>query len=502
MANFLKSLFVKGIEIDPDGATSAQVLSYNGTKFVPAAAAAGGSSVTVSDTAPVSPTAGDVWYESDTGILFVRYDSYWVEVGGAIGSTGTTGATGATGATGPGDALIANPLSQFAATTSTQLAGVISDETGTGSLVFSTSPTFTGTPTLPTGTIATTQTAADSSTKVATTEFVTTAIPVTNLLTNGAMRVAQRNTSVASLSNTGGTYHTADRFAFTVINTAGTWTQSVANDAPTGSGFTTSLKLLCTTATATLGASSLCFVSQRIEGQNVQSICKGTASAKTLTLSFWVKALQTGTYIASLYDHPNNRNVAQAYTISVTNTWEYKTLIFPADTTGAFNNDSSVGLQVNWSLAAGSTYSSGTLATTWATYVAANEFVGATNVASAINNYWQMTGAQLTVGSAATPFEERPIGTELALCQRYYQVSNGSVGTYANNGGNPTAYLKTVVTMRATPTLTVITAPSYTNASALTGDQLSKDGNRFYITVTALGVGYADNFVYSLSAEL
>ena len=88
MANFLKSLFVKGIEIDPAGATNAQVLSYNGTKFVPAAAAAGGSSVTVSDTAPVSPTAGDVWYESDTGILFVRYDSYWVEVGGDAGPEG------------------------------------------------------------------------------------------------------------------------------------------------------------------------------------------------------------------------------------------------------------------------------------------------------------------------------------------------------------------------------------------------------------------------------
>ena len=81
MANFLKSLFVKGVEIDPAGATSAQVLAYNGTKFAPATASGGGSSVTVSDTAPVSPTAGNLWYKSDTGAMYIRYDSFWIEVG-------------------------------------------------------------------------------------------------------------------------------------------------------------------------------------------------------------------------------------------------------------------------------------------------------------------------------------------------------------------------------------------------------------------------------------
>ena len=81
MANFLKSLFVKGVEIDPAGATSAQVLAYNGTKFAPATASGGGSSVTVSDTAPESPTAGNMWFKSDTGNLLVYYDSYWIDAG-------------------------------------------------------------------------------------------------------------------------------------------------------------------------------------------------------------------------------------------------------------------------------------------------------------------------------------------------------------------------------------------------------------------------------------
>jgi hypothetical protein len=240
-----------------------------------------------------------------------------------------------------------------------------------------------------------------------------------NLLINGAMQVAQRGTSVTGISSTGGTYNTADRQQM-YIDTAGTWTQSVENDAPTGSGFRKSLKMLCTTANASLSAGSLLQVRQWIEGQNLQQVKKGTASAEQLTLSFWVKSNVTGTYIVSPFDNDNTRIVSKSYTINASDVWEYKTITFPADTTGVFDNDNGGSLLIRFILAAGTTYTSGTLQTTWGTNTAANAAVGQTNLAAATDNYWQITGVQLEVGSTATEFEFKPIDVELAQCQRYF----------------------------------------------------------------------------------
>jgi hypothetical protein len=245
-----------------------------------------------------------------------------------------------------------------------------------------------------------------------------------NLIINGAMQVAQRNTSVASITS-GFDYRTADRWNF-YVSSLGTWTNSVENDAPTGSGFRKSFKNLCTTADASPSASDECFVSQKIEGQNLQQVLKGTSSAKELTLSFWVKSNVTGTYIAELYDNDNTRSVSKSYTISASATWEKKTITFPADTTGAFDNDNALSLYVNFWQGAGSNLTSGTLATSWGSVTTANRAVGQTNLAAATNNYWQVTGVQLEVGPAPTPFEFLPVQTEFALCQRYYQRSSSS----------------------------------------------------------------------------
>jgi len=320
-----------------------------------------------------------------------------------------------------------------------------------------------------------------------------------NLLINGAMQVTQRKsvgTAVTGITTSG--IYTADRHYFDVV-TAGTWTQTTVASAPDGSGLRNSLKLQCTTAQATpTGA----FIRQAIEGQNLQSVRKGTSSAKTLTLSFWVAAFQTGTYICELYDQDNTRQCSKAYTINASATWEYKTLTFPADTTGTWDNDNGLSLFAVWAISAGTVYTSGTLNTTWGTVVTANRFVGQTNVASSTSNYWQMTGAQLTVGSVATPFEFKSYANDLRECQRYYQVSYGAVAGYGAPGNAPAQYIKAVETMKSTPTLTIVTAPTYTNASSLVADQLSLDGNRFYFSVGALtGVGYVDSFVYSLNAE-
>jgi hypothetical protein len=193
-------------------------------------------------------------------------------------------------------------------------------------------------------------------------EYMTPYAGRRNLIMNGAMQVAQRGTSVAGI--TGGSYNTADRWS-TNLNALGTWTQSIENDAPAGSGFNKSLKMLCTAADASPAASDILTINQGFEGQDLQQIAKGTSSAKQLTLSFWVKSNVTGTYIANFADVDNDRRVSLSYTINASATWEKKTLAFPADTTGAFDNDNAASLYLQMYLSAGSNFTSGTLATVW-----------------------------------------------------------------------------------------------------------------------------------------
>jgi hypothetical protein len=238
-----------------------------------------------------------------------------------------------------------------------------------------------------------------------------------NLIINGAMQVAQRGTSVTGITVPG--YFTADRYNANVTS-IGTWTQSVEADAPTGSGLRNSLKMLCTTADAAPSANDILLVQQRIEGQDAQRIKKGTASAEQLAVSFWVKSNVTGTYIAELNDPDNIRTVSATYSVSASATWERKTITFPADTTGALDNDNNNSLLLNFWLGSGSTFNSGTLQTTWASQTNANRAVGQTNLAASTNNYWQVTGVQLETGPVATPFEFEPYEATLRKCQRYY----------------------------------------------------------------------------------
>lgn len=269
--------------------------------------------------------------------------------------------------------------------------------------------------------------------------------PNRNLLYNGAMQISQRGTSSTAIT-TGG-YRTADRWNSDIVS-LGTWTQDIQNDAPTGSGFRRSLRMLCTTADAAPSASDNLWLVQSLEGQDCQRIAKGTPLAKTLTLSFWVKSNVTGTYVAFLFDNDNTRSVSASYTISATNTWEKKVITFPADTIGVLDNDNGDSFRVYFGLAAGSNFTSGTLARAWGPYSAANVAVGQVNVAAAINNYWQITGVQLETGDA-TEFEFKSFGQELRECQRYYRIVRGIIGA-----GNSTTQIAATVsfdTMRAAP---------------------------------------------------
>jgi hypothetical protein len=285
-----------------------------------------------------------------------------------------------------------------------------------------------------------------------------------NLLYNGAMQVAQRGTSTTGITTT--TYNTADRWKQSVT-TCGTWTQTVENDAPTGSGFRKSLKVLCTTADAAPAAGDVVIIGQSLEGQDLQRIAKGTSDAQQLTLSFWVKSNVTGTYVAYLGDTDNTRQVGSQYTISASATWEKKTITFPADTTGAFTNNNGESLLVRFWLAAGSNFTSGTIRSTWTASTNADLAVGQTNVAAATNNYWQITGVQLEVGPVATAFEFKSYHQELAECQRYFYKSSASTEFFANGfvatSGQKMVHATLPVSMRATPSVTPIDAAANSN---------------------------------------
>jgi hypothetical protein len=283
--------------------------------------------------------------------------------------------------------------------------------------------------------------------------------PFRNIVINGDMSLAQRSTSVASLT-TGG-YRTLDRWYFD-INSFGTWTMSQSTDTPTGQGFATSLKVDCTTADASPAAGDYLQLIQIFEGQNLQYLKKGTANAVSLTASFWVKSTKTGTFIAEFFDNDNTRSISQSYTVNTTNTWEKKTITIPGDTTGAFGNDNGASFYLIIWLAAGTDFTSGTLATTWGSRVNANTAVGQVNIADDTANDFLITGVQLEAGTTASDFEFLPVDVNLGRCQRYYQSyeedgdSNSKVPSaltaYGTN--NATGGINYFTRMRTDPSVT------------------------------------------------
>jgi len=282
-----------------------------------------------------------------------------------------------------------------------------------------------------------------------------------NILINGDMSIAQRGTSATSLT-TGG-YRTVDRFNFGIAS-AGTWTITQDTDVPSGQGFATSTKLDCTTANASLGASAELTFFQKIEGQNLQYLKKGTANAESVTLSFWVKSNKTGTYTAEIYDNDNNRQISKTYTIDSASTWEKKTVTIPGDTTGTLDNNNDTSFWIFFWLGAGSDYTSGTLNTSWNSATTANRVSSSqVNLADSTSNDFWITGVQLEAGTTASDFEFLPVDVNLARCQRYYYRITGSpAGSAAfNTIGSGTAILTTrarvvmhhPVTLRTNPSI-------------------------------------------------
>jgi hypothetical protein len=282
-----------------------------------------------------------------------------------------------------------------------------------------------------------------------------------NRIINGGMTIDQRNAGASvTITDTVNNTYTLDRWAaygsaaskFSVQQDAGAVTPPV--------GFTDYLGATSLSAYS-VGSSETFVIQQYIEGFNTADLGWGTANAKTVTLSFWVRSSLTGTFGGALRNSAFNRSYPFSYTISSANTWEYKTVTIAGDTSGTWLTTNGIGIRVVFSLGTGSTLSGTAGAWAGSSLLSAT---GATSVVGTNGATFYITGVQLEVGSTATSFDYRPYTTELQLCQRYYEIQGFATGAitvdgvnYGIGAGNLTGYqsLPFAVTKRASPTITI-----------------------------------------------
>ena len=336
------------------------------------------------------------------------------------------------------------------------------------------------------------------------------------LIINGDMAVAQRGTSFTGQT---GSAYTLDRI-YMRLGDAGTYTITQDSDVPEGYGFSKSMKIDCTTANDSLEAADFMFVNMRFEKQDMRIFNKGTSSAKKVTVAAWVKSPKTGTHVVGFYDanSSTNRYCMQTYTISSANTWTKAIVTFPADTGGdEMGTDNTHGMNLQFWFAAGSNFTSGSAATAWESYTAANQAVGQVDCSDSTDNNILITGMQMEVGefdaNSIAPFQHESFGDNLRRCQRYrYQYS----GVNAEATGS-LAYLFPIDAtrnyrrgdvyfpsqMRAAPT---ITRPSgrLNNASNVTLVAQNQNINSFSLAfdVSTANTDYVQINGYEATAEL
>jgi len=379
------------------------------------------------------------------------------------------------------------------------------------------SPTFTGTPAAPTAAVGT------NTTQVATTAFVhaadkwtrtgTTLSPATagdtiqgnlvptngafgtrNRIINGDMRIDQRNAGASVTVTSGGGYiYATDRF-INFNSTGANYTAEQVEDGP--AGFYQSTKLTFASAIS-LTTQNEATYQQIIEGNNLIDLGLGTANALTFTVSFWVKSSFTGTFSIGFANDGGTRAYATTYTINAANTWEYKTVTIPGDTTGTWNRTNGAGLFVRWIIAGGSNFnvsSNNAWETRSGAFNASNGIYGTKAIGSASSiatgSTFFITGVQLEPGTVATPFERRSYGQELALCQRYFESHASSTYPIISCTFDPSpkesyATWSFAVTKRAAPTLAVSSgswaiAPD-TITPGVSSVQFRKADNYFYL---------------------
>jgi hypothetical protein len=281
-----------------------------------------------------------------------------------------------------------------------------------------------------------------------------------NRIINGAMVVDQRNAGASGTANA----YTVDRWNYTGVQASkGTWQQNAGSVTPPA-GFSNYLGFTSSSSYSVLTGDTFLF-NQAIEGYNIADLDWGTANAKTVTLSFWVRSSLTGTFGGALSNDPA-RSYAFSYTISAANTWEQKAITIVGDQSGTWNKTNSLGVVVRFGLGSGATYSGTAGAWTAGNLV---QPTGTVSVVGTNGATFYITGVQLEQNTSATPFERRMYGQELANCQRYFEKSynvdvapatNSSVGIIgptgvqgATTGSEISATGFFRVTKRATPTM-------------------------------------------------
>ena len=281
-----------------------------------------------------------------------------------------------------------------------------------------------------------------------------------NRLINSDMRIDQRNAGASITVNNSNINRSVDRWWGTGTASDGVYTMARSTSTPP-TGFTNFLRVTVTTADASIGASNTYYMGSIIEGFNVSDLGFGSANAKTITISFLVRSSVTGTFSGSLLNGAENRSYPFTFSISTANTWETKSVTIAGDTTGTWATDNTAGMVLTFDLGNGSNWRA-----TAGSWVGAGEYgaTGAVTLISTLNATFDITGVQLEVGSVATPFERRPYGTELALCQRYYyKLAPNNTGNRIFMGYNFSTTLALgatcfPVSMRTRPTALEVTA--------------------------------------------
>ena len=253
-----------------------------------------------------------------------------------------------------------------------------------------------------------------------------------NRILNGSMMIDQRNAGASVTLTTLYNTYTLDRWVGTITQASKYSVQQNAGSVTPPAGFINYLGVTSLSSYSVI-SSDVFSMTQMIEGLNTTDLGWGAAGASTVTLSFWVRSSLTGTFGGSISNSAQDRSYPFSYTISSANTWEQKTITISGDTSGTWLKTSGIGIRVQFSLGVGSS-SLGTV-NTWnaGNYYAAS---GATSVVGTNGATFYLTGVQLEKGSTATSFDYRPYGTELQLCQRYYQLQNGLMGISAENTSN------------------------------------------------------------------
>jgi hypothetical protein len=292
-----------------------------------------------------------------------------------------------------------------------------------------------------------------------------------NRLINSAMVIDQRNAGASvTIGSAGSLVYTLDRWAAYCDQNSKFSVQQNAGSVTSPTGFSNYLGVTSLSA-YTVGASESFGLTQIIEGFNTADLGFGSASASTVTLSFWVRSSLTGTFGGSLRNSASNRSYPFSYTISTANTWEQKSITIAGDTSGTWiGATNGSGLKVWFSLGAGSTYTGTANAWAGANYL---QPTGATSVVGTNGATFYITGVQLEKGSTATSFDYRPYGTELQLCQRYYQRQSGFLAI-AGSSTSAASCINFGTEMRASPSLSVsgvltlsdISAADWTQSSA------------------------------------